>query len=167
MKFLEKDLEDIIWESDNEKLEEKGLDISGKKFRQLRIGNYGISDIVTVSKDSYYNGFRDMPFLNITVYELKKEKVGVSAFFQAVQYCKGIKTYLEKRKPRITYALNIVLCAKEVDTTGSLIFLTDLLNTYSDPSNCIQKFSMYSFDYTIDGIEFKDHSDYNFINKGF
>jgi hypothetical protein len=32
MHFLEKDLENIIWESDNEKLRERGFFINGKKY---------------------------------------------------------------------------------------------------------------------------------------
>ena len=82
MKFLEKDLENIIWESDNEKLREKGLEIYGKKFRQIRIGNYGVADLITVDrrKDCF-----DGNFLDITVYELKKEKAGISACRTAVR----------------------------------------------------------------------------------
>ena len=71
MKFLEKNLEDIIWEASNEKLQERGLNISGKKLRQLRIGNYGIADLVTFDRDYYHTEYLH-PFLNITVYELKK-----------------------------------------------------------------------------------------------
>lgn len=77
MQFLEKDLENIIWETNNKKLQEKGLLIEGKKFRQLRIGNYGICDILTVQRENYYLGFS---YLNITIYELKKEKAGILAF---------------------------------------------------------------------------------------
>jgi len=163
MKFLEKDLEQIIWESDNEKLQEKGLFISGKKLRQLRIGGYGVADLVTferVSKDVITN-----PYLDITVYELKKEKAGISAFLQALRYCKGISTYLNEKRPNIIYKLNIVLCAKEIDTTSDYIFLTDLLESENYGTLCYVL--NFSFDYGIDGIEFKREQDYNLINKGF
>ena len=50
MKFLEKDLEEIIWDAyKNDKLSlinNRGLFINGLIKRQLRIGNYGIADLV-------------------------------------------------------------------------------------------------------------------------
>lgn len=55
MEFLEKkDLEDIIWEayqSEYGKYElfNKGLSISGKMYRQVNLGDYGILDLMTVS----------------------------------------------------------------------------------------------------------------------
>lgn len=45
--FFEKTLEDIIFNTDNELLCEHGLLISGKKLRQVKIGNYGIADLIT------------------------------------------------------------------------------------------------------------------------
>lgn len=166
MKFLEKDLEDIIWESDNIKLRKRGLSITGIKKRQLKIGNYGISDLVTFSK--YINEF-DGEFSNgiiVTVYELKKEKAGISAFLQALRYCKGIKTYLDKRKPNINVFFKIVLVAKEIDTDSDYIFLTDFIN-YELEDGCLFSVENYSFKYDIDGITFKSHSEYNLIDKGF
>ena len=165
MEFLEKDLESIIWESDNEKLQEKGLDIYGKKFRQLRIGNYGIADLVTIEKN-YFEIEKTYPFLNITVFELKKEKAGISAFFQAVRYCKGIQTYLESRKI-FQFKLNIVLCSKKIDTESDYIFLCDLINSSTFGQGKIHSLTNYSFKFTIDGIEFKDEYGYNLTNKGF
>ena len=163
MKFLEKDLEEIIWESDNEKLQERGLLISGKKLRQLRIGNYGIADLVTLERS--YECFDNLPYLHITVFELKKEKAGISAFLQAVRYCKGLSTYLEKTKPNLNYKLNIVICAKEIDTNSDYIFLTDLIE--SESYSIINSVLNYSFTYDIDGITFKRESNYDLTNKGF
>src|SRR6188768_3636169 len=170
MNFLEKELEQIIWESDNMKLRQKGLEISGKKFRQLRVGNYGILDLLTVEK-LYYSNFRDRrndPYLNITVYELKKEKVGISAFLQSIKYCKGIKSYLSKRKLGLKFKLNVVLCAKEVDTTGDFIYLTDLFtHEINTPNSNINSVSAYSFNFDIDGINFRSHTEYSLIREGF
>lgn len=83
MKFLEKDLEDIIFNADNESLQSRGLEIRGFKKRQLNIGNYGIADIVTFERSNYIdeeyaeyvggeNKTHSRPI--ITVYELKKNK---------------------------------------------------------------------------------------------
>lgn len=172
MKFLEKDLEDIIWESDNVKLQEKGLDIQGKKYRQLRIGKYGIADIVTIEKDyspSKYvkDEFKTLSRLIITVYELKKEKAGISAFLQAVRYVKGISQYIESfRGKDIEIQYNIVLCAKEIDKTSDYIYLTDLLWA-NESYGCLSTVKNYSFDYDLEGIKFSSESNYQLIENGF
>lgn len=171
MNFLEKDLENIIWESDNEKLQERNLPIMGKKFRQFKIGSYGILDLMTVRRKYYYDYDLEtyLPYLDITIYELKKEKVGISAFLQAIRYCKGIKTYFESKKPEIEFALNVVLVGKQVDTNSDFIFLLDLID-FQESGNAnglIKRLKAYSFDYHIDGIKFKCHEGYDLIEKGF
>ena len=170
MEFLEKDLEQIIWESDNELLEEKGLDIFGKKYKQLKIGNYGIADVISVEKCYHYFGHidKEIPFLNITVFELKKEKVGISAFLQALKYCRGIKTYLEENKPEIRFKLKISLISKTVDTSGEFVYITDLINhDLSGDFGLIKSIDFYSFKYDINGIIFNRVSDYDLSIKGF
>ena len=117
MEFLEKDLEEIIFEADRNDLIERGLNIRGKLFRQLKIGNYGIADLVEVSrfrKDGWHEGSQIEPRLFITVYELKKDKIGISAFLQALGYLKGIRQYLRVRKPNIEFILHIVLIGREM-----------------------------------------------------
>jgi len=165
MKFLEKDLEVIIWEADNKKLQERNLPIEGNKVRQLKIGNYGIADLVTFKKcNSGYDGA--FPYLKITVYELKKEKVGISAFLQAIKYCRGIKSYMKKHKPNILFTIEIVLIAKEVDLSGDFIYLTDLF--YScETFGSVNSVLFYTFNYDFDGINFINESSYDITNKGF
>ena len=165
MTFLEKELEDIIWESNNEKLQQKGLEISGKKFRQLKLARYGIADLITIERDECFDGYCTTPYLNITVYELKKDTAGVSAFFQAVRYCKAIQSYLEQRKPKLKFKLNIVLIGKEIDKSGDLIFLTDLIK-----SNCmsyLKSLRFYSCFYDLDGLFFKQEEGYKMSNENF
>lgn len=164
MEFFEKDLEQIIYETSNELLNSKGLNIKGKKLRQLRIGNFGISDLVTYHKTNFNEWVNDNYYV-INVYELKKDKVGISALLQAIRYCKGIKTYLEQYKPNINFKLNITLISKEVDKTGDFIYITDLINNESYKS--INSISFYSFKYNVNGIEFNKESGYNLIDKGF
>lgn len=169
MTFLEKDLENIIWEADNEKLRSKNLFIYGRKFRQLRIGNYGILDLLTVHKRYNYNSDNGIfePYLDITIYELKKEKVTVSAFLQALNYAKGIKTYLESRSKKLDFKLHISLCAKEVDIHSSFIFLGDMIKEEDKPNKLLNSVSSYSFDYGIDGILFNKKTGYNLTRPGF
>jgi hypothetical protein len=167
MEFLEKDLEQIIWESDNELLQQKGLNINGIKKRQLRIGNYGISDIVTFEKKYTFDHYNEtyLPYLDISIFELKKDKVGIGAFLQSLKYCKGIKTYLKTKKPNIPFKLNVILASKEVDKNGDFIYLTDLIN--SDEYGYINNIDFYSFKYDINGIEFKNECNYDLIHSGF
>ena len=165
MTFLEKELEDIIWESDNENLQEKGLNIHGNKIRQLRIGNYGIADLITIQRNTDFDGWCYTPYIDITVFELKKDQAGISAFLQSVRYCKGIKRFLESKKPKLNFKLHIVLIGKEVDTKGGLIFLTDLINDGGMKNLCSLNF--YSCKYNIDGLFFKQEEEYQVSNENF
>lgn len=54
MDFLEKDLEDIIWNASQtdigrEELKKRGLEIHGKMYRQVNLGDYGRCDLLTIS----------------------------------------------------------------------------------------------------------------------
>ena len=54
MKFFEKDLEEIIYLSDKDKLSDRGLYLNGKLKRQLRIGNYGVADLIEYKRPYYH-----------------------------------------------------------------------------------------------------------------
>lgn len=169
MEFLEKDLESIIWESCRFKLSERGLNISGLAKRQLRVGNFGILDLVTFERKKYpYWDGSDRSYIEITVYELKKGMIGIPAFMQAVRYCKGIKTYLRKNKPEMPFKFKIVLIGKEIDLNNDFIYLEDLVCDYSlYPHRNISSVEFYTYSYGVDGLEFNIKSDYNLSNTGF
>ena len=169
MEFLEKDLENIIWESDNEKLLDRGLCcVYGcKLYRQLKIGNYGVADLISVGRSNIYE--HEEPHLIITVFELKKDKVGISAFLQAIRYCKGIKQYLEKRK-FYNFKLNISLIGKDIDMSGDFIYITDLIkNTCSNIESfgVIDEIDFYIYKYELDGLYFDRKYEYSLIDEGF
>lgn len=178
MDFLEKDLEQIIFEATDEQLLEQ-LYLSGKRLRQLRIGNYGISDLIFVRKeykknidyDKYSTEILECGLV-ITICELKKDKIGISAFLQAVNYAKGVKVYLEKRE-FYNFDIEILLCGKSIDSTGGFIYLTDLFNQYENYipdehefTRSIKCIDYYTYSYNFDGIKFNRHSDYR-LNNGF
>ena len=172
MKFLEKDLEQIIFESGRDSLDEKGLAINGKLFRQLRIGNYGIADLVEFTRPSYDGPKNE--FIapgRITVYELKKDHIGIASFLQALHYVKGIERYLNSRGKSNLYIVNIVLIGRSIDDSGSFCFITDLLsikNRFYDGlymENGTIEF--YTYDYDIDGITFTNKSGYQLTKEGF
>lgn len=156
MKFLEKNLEDIVFETKNELLRQRGLPIYGKKLRQVKIGNYGVADLITLSRvpEDYK--------LIITVYELKKDVIGASAFFQAIRYCRGIQDYYEYFKYEdYSIELNIVLIGSDIDKSSDFIYLPDVINS----SDFYVHFLTYN--YKFDGIYFDEHSGYVLKNKGF
>jgi len=171
MKFLEKDLEQIIYDADKELLAEKGLYINGKLKRQLRIGNYGIADLVEFRRPYYHPYFNNMIKGEIIVYELKQDKIGISAFLQALGYIKGIKTYLEEKGISDKYHYSIKLIGKEIDNNSTFVYLTDFLDldTCETHIDLESKLSLcnYLYSYDFDGIKFKTVSGYNLINKGF
>ena len=154
MTFLEKELEQIIYEADFEALEERDLTVFGKRMRQLRIGNYGIADIVTFERGTI------SPFdtaLTITVYELKQNKIDLNSLSQAIRYCKGIARYIHYwRNKEINIRFNIVLIGKEI-AGGDFIYFPDF----------VRDLKLLTYTYGIDGIKFKNHKEYFLTNEGF
>lgn len=171
MNFLEKDLEEIIYLSDRDKLSDRGLHDYGKFYRQLRIGNYGIADIISVQKPFYHPYFKQKYKGCITVYELKKDKISVSSFFQAIGYLKGIKTYLEKRNKEQLFNYKIVLIGKEIDLSSTVVYLPSLFNMdlgeINVDSESRTSIDIYKYNYGIEGLEFHDCYDFNLADKGF
>lgn len=175
MQFLERDLEDIIFESDRKSLSDRGLRMYGKKLRQVRIGNYGIADLITINRykqnDIYFddydkNGnpmYKDdyLPILKISVYELKKDSIGIETFLQAVRYVKGIQRYLKSRSFSFEVIFNIVLIGKSLNQSTSFSYFPEVIN--SDDFNL----ELYTYDYRIDGLHFESHSGFKLINEGF
>lgn len=159
MRFLEKDLETIIWEANNEDLMQRGLPFYGKKFRQLRIGNYGVADLVTV--------YREEGILNITIYELKQQRVGVGAFLQIIGYASGIKSYLEDTRGYFNFNISIVLIGESLDTSGNLIYLPDLIFGGDFCIGVIKSVDFYTYKYEIDGLKFVSEKGYNLTERGF
>jgi hypothetical protein len=123
MRFLEKNLEDIIWESDRDLLKERGLCVRGHIKRQLRIGNYGIADLVTFSRE--YHGFNQSS-MEINIYEIKRGVVGISAFLQSVRYARGIRSYLNQRGFK-DFNIGITLIGDSVESDGEFTYIEDFL----------------------------------------
>lgn len=156
MKFLEKDLEDIIWESNKEKLSERGLTINGKLFRQVRIGNYGIVDLIEFIKPEYNENKKHYKG-RIIIYELKKDNISVSSFFQAINYKRGIQRYLLEKNLTGKYIVSIRLIGKHIDDNSSLIYL---------PETC-SDVSLFKYEYGIEGLKFDSIYGYKLKEEGF
>lgn len=173
MKFLEKDLEQIIWESDKEKLSDKGLYLYGKLKRQLRVGMYGIPDLLEFKRPYYHTGYKKFMKGEINIIELKKDNISVSSFFQALNYLKGVKTYIETKRPNLQYSFNyrITLIGKNIDLNSSVCYLSDFfsddIGEYFEHESLSTFISMFTYDYDVDGLSFKEVLGYNITPKGF
>lgn len=166
MKFLEKDLEQIIFESSYHELAMRDLYLHGKKYRQLKIGNYGIADLVYALKPYYDTDCRMFRKGLITVVELKQDKVSVSSFFQAVKYVKGIQRYLELHRPSMEnlFEFQIVLIGKRLDCNSSVVYLPEIFQPSSESDLEYQtnrtSVSIYTYDFSINGLFFTNESGY-------
>lgn len=166
MDFLEKSLEDIIFEANSDDLFKRGLPVRGKKFRQLKIGSYGVADLITARMQP--TPFYPKKFIDITIFELKKDLIDIGAFMQSIRYAKGIMSYLEKRTD-LPVHIDIKLVGKRMDLNTSLIYLTDLV-THDDchsPINGVKSINFYTYQYKFDGIFFNEHYAYSITNEGF
>jgi hypothetical protein len=171
MEFLEKDLEEIIYLSDKRMLSDRGLYIDSKLKRQLRIGNYGIADLVAIARPYYSPCYKRFYKGTINIIELKSKKISVSTFFQALNYLKGIQTYLEQRGHDSYYNYKITLIGKDLDTSSSFCYLGDLLCSHiydqDFESETLVTVDLMTYRYELDGLHFDQVTGYNLTNKGF
>jgi hypothetical protein len=174
MNFLEKDLEEIIYTSGRDVLDQRGLTINGKLLRQVKIGNYGIADLIEFTRPSYDGHNREILCPGrITIYELKKDQIGISAFLQSLNYLQGITKFLQKKQIDNYYIIDIVLIGKTLDKSGSFCFITDLLNInsgFADKENIFGQtgtISYYTYTFDINGLKFHIEDGYDLTNKGF
>ena len=148
MNFLEKNLEEIVFETPNELLHSRGLFIYGQKKRQVRIGNYGIADIIT--------WYRYDNELNVSIIELKKDNISVGTLLQAMNYVRGVQMYFNRRRWPFPINFTITLIGRELDVNGSFCFFPDI----------IPFLKIYTYDYNFDGISFTQQEGYNLTNDG-
>lgn len=175
MKFLEKDLEDILWENlqtdeGTDILCDRGLATQTpyKSYRQFRIGNYGIADLITYDRAKYfktgkYTGMiAEIP--RVTIYELKKEELTANSFLQASRYAIGILRYLEYRKKDYDpITIDIILIGKGVDKNSrDLKYLQPLTNDLYTLHVYV-----YNYRYGMDGISFELQESFKLKDEGF
>tara|TARA_A100000171_G_scaffold52301_2_gene70006 strand:- start:1205 stop:1696 length:492 start_codon:yes stop_codon:yes gene_type:complete len=150
MQLLERELQQLIMETPNEKLRERGLEIYGKKRSEVVIGNYGRADIIA----SNIHRVKGKAIFNLTLFELKKAAIRMDALAQACRYKRGIESYMSKRFPESEVLVQIVLIGTELSD--------DMLWTQS-----CSYFDCYKCLYDYEGIKFEHASDIVLINEGF
>lgn len=172
--FLEKNLEDIIFESDRNELFDRGLSISGKLFRQFNLGNYGIADLVTYEDADYEDRNKDSPYevdYIVTVFELKRKLIDFSTLAQAIRYVAGLIFYNKIHYKNNTFQYKIVLIGSEIEEKPEFLYFPELiLSDYANPVIEIDKivgieFIKYSYDFN--GINFETNNAllYNKLKK--
>ena len=154
MDFLEKELEDIIFEhldsKDNiKKLRKLGLKIDPRKptiiKRQLRIGNYGTADIVTI--------LRHKQRLYVDIFELKRDIIDIDSLIQIIRYQTGIKRYLDSRD--FNYNVRLYIIGKKLRTNDGVYLFEEVDNL-----------SIYAYELDIDGLSFRyDHLGYKLTKE--
>jgi len=169
MKFLEKDLEQIIYEQFKSQEGCEALWVRGlvrlkpdKVFSQLRLGNYGISDIISYYKPTVESTDGNSVIQTshrIEVFELKKDKVSLSAFIQGIRYCKAVQRFFSKKGYDVQISLTLI--GSEIDLGSDVIYLPDIINS--------EDFilSLYTYNFDVNGISFKQHEGYCLTNEGF
>lgn len=153
MRFLEKDLEEIIFNSDYEDLRNVGLIMPKFKKRQVKLGEHGRADIMGLDFKTYNYEDQDPVIVpTFSVFELKQDKISVSAFMQAIGYAHALRKFLNKRSEFYYFSkIKIVLIGNKVDDFSSLIHLPRLVN-----SN-VFSLEIYTYEYSVTGIKFKAH----------
>lgn len=156
MDFLEKDLEDIIWDASQtddgrQLLFERGLRINGKLYRQVSLGQYGRLDLASV--EIYCDR------IDINVFELKKDLIDISTMLQAAKYATAIERYYDRiLNINRTLNISITLIGREMDLSNNFPFLYNLSPT----------FSIYLYSYKLDGLHFNYQSKYfHFTSEDF
>jgi hypothetical protein len=161
MELIEKDLEDMIYDACKSKegmqfLNERGLPISGKVYRQVNIGNYGIADLITVTYSHRYwnevfleNTIRARHFF-IDIYELKRDKVGIAALLQVCRYRVGLEYLFLRRFKNIqtTFEVRLHLIGSGVETGTDFLYLTEQ----------VQALHLHTYRFQFDGLHFESVS---------
>ena len=148
MEFLEKDLEDIIWDAAQDEkgrdlLSDRGLDIQGKLMRQVKLDAYGTADLVSI----YIDGPRLYRQVEVVVYELKRDLIDVSTLMQACRYATGVKRFFNEKisNRSLSIEIKILLIGKRVELNGDFVLLYNMISQFCE---------IYTYSYGIDGIYF-------------
>lgn len=158
MDFLEKDLEDIIYEASQTKegrnfLMERNLPIQshGKMYRQVRLGSYGVADLIDISMDSVIDKCDRSLSLHVEIIELKKDLIDYKALGQSCRYFRAVKdmaNLMLDNERFDEYDFHISLIGSGIDNSDndSFLFLYNEISDFAD---------IFTYKYKMDGIFFE------------
>lgn len=139
IQFVEKDIEDMMFNAPKDSLKHRGLKCFNHTtlLRQVNLGAYGIADLIGFQYEKL-DEFRTVS--TVTVYELKKDGIGFSAFGQACRYISGLKKYFEifKEESAPTF-YEIVLIGSSIELSSNFVYAA----SFNDFLSCYT----YTFDY--------------------
>jgi len=140
MDFLEKDLEDILFDNNPEDICMRGLRCFKYDYmqRQVDLKQYGIADLITLEKNGKH--------LHFTVYELKNKVLNPAAFWQTIRYIRGIQHALSKCNfKNRTISVYGVMIGRSIDLNTDLCFLPSIVSVID----------MYTYQYNLYGMTFQ------------
>ena len=139
-------MEDIIYDNAQSPeglklLNQRGLLINGKMFRQVELGDNGRADLISVR----YIPQND--YLDIIVYELKKECITVNALMQAARYVTALRSHgFDSGDWCSEIGFRICLIGDSIDKNGDFAFLYNELNDVE----------IYTYEFKLSGIYFSE-----------
>lgn len=160
MEISEKELEEMIWCASStiegrDSLDFRGLPLSGIMYRQVRLANYGIADLISVSyvgrvRGNWLNYETDrmVRLFVVDVYELKREQISVSALLQACRYKTALRQMIDKNgfgDERTDVRIRLNLIGSSLDTKSDFAYLLD----------SVDDLRIYTFKFGFDGIWFE------------
>ena len=163
-KFLEKNLEEIICDSNREELLIRGLDVKGELRRQFSLGKYGRADIISFEK---YNKEEEQNKNSAdylaTIYELKEGKIDFDTFSQALRYVYGFIIRNKTLCHEVLYQYKIVLIGNKLSDKDEFKSFHELISPKLSSKDDIDKvigIDLYEYSYGINGINFKKNDYY-------
>lgn len=166
MEIPEKELENIIVNTDRKKLHERGLcfippeeETNVKVMRQTYLSDAGRSDVIMAHR--VYSEARNRTVLVINVIELKKDKLSIDTVSQVLKYVYAIFIYLteERGLEEESFEINPIIIGQRV--MDDLGFVPQILNIDSN-TGTINRFGVFTFRYDIDGLVFKEAT-FNYV----
>jgi len=147
---MENVLSELIYASDKELLEQKGLEFNYKLLKNVDLGKYGTCDLIHFKKPELYE-----PFAEIDIISCNRDNISMSSFIDAITNAKGVLKYIEQKYDYV-FKFNIHIIAKNIDSKSNIVFLPDIL-PYS--------VYFYTYNVNIDGIYFEKISDFELPNE--
>lgn len=165
MNILEHEIEDVIWEEiegeNFDGLYKRGLPIF-EKFtytRQLELNGYGRADLIGINVEpSHFVNGKKTRFVNVQIFELKKEEVNLNTFLQAIRYAKGIQHKASFEKIEYSFYFYIYLIGKRIELNSPFVYIPDIFG----------QVNFYTVSISLeDGIMFNRQKDYTLLQPCF
>jgi len=163
--LLEIDLEDLVEKLLEDEPETLSL-LPGILMRQFVLKGYGKIDLLHLSfhKEYDWTGKKTVlnNYLEITVIELKRDKLSYNEVGQLARYMKGIKNYYDGLKEVLTKGFCIrvkgILIGKTIDAQSDFVYMMNYMG------NDIDLYT-YELNYKT-GLEFEYKSFMDYFNPG-